>query len=66
VLISEQVVGPFPPGAFRAADVRALATYELRKRAGPVMAALIDIVGTGPDSVLEYVDARVAPRGTRG
>lgn len=37
-------MGPIKPGEFRAADFEVLASYEVRKRAGPIMTALEDVV----------------------
>ncbi|EIN08165.1 glycosyltransferase family 24 protein [Punctularia strigosozonata HHB-11173 SS5] len=43
VLINGRLIGPFKAGEFHAADFRTLASYELRKRVGPVLAALADV-----------------------
>lgn len=40
---ARQVIGPIAPGEFVAADFEALQLYELRKRTGPVVEALINI-----------------------
>lgn len=44
-IINGRIVGPFPAGSFKAADINVLINYELRKRVGPVMEALFDVQG---------------------
>jgi UDP-glucose:glycoprotein glucosyltransferase len=44
VLIARKLVGPFEPREFSAVDFRMLASYELSKRVGPVLAALADVI----------------------
>ena len=42
-------MGPLAPGEFVADDFKTLASYEYRKRVGPVVEALEDILGPFED-----------------
>lgn len=39
------MVGPIPRGGIVAEDMAQLAAYELRKRVGPVVTAVTDVLG---------------------